>query len=142
MNKQPSITINGSDFVVRKLTVGQLHQVGDRIFDQVKKQLAEDCKSSGLTPEQTLAEVRKTRDEWASGIEVLRRAFTYKGALQFVGFALAESGHDVSVLDDTPDLKELVTASAVVCGLPDPFESQEDPDADPDEEEIVPDDQD
>ena len=141
MNQQPSKSINGKEFTVRKLTVGQLHTVGDRIYTKVRDQLSEDCKSAGLSAAETLKEVKDLRTDWSNGIEVLRQAYTYKGALTFVGFALAEAGHDVSVLDDTPDLKELVIASAAVVGLPNPFEESESEPVDPDEEEIVPDDQ-
>jgi hypothetical protein len=141
MNQQPSITINGKEFTVRRLTVGQIHTVGDKIFTKKREALSEDCRAAGLSSTETLAEVRKMRDEWANGIEVLRQAYTYKGALAFVGFALAEAGEDLAVLDDTPDIKELVTASAAVLGLPDPFDDSNQEPVDPDEEEIVPDDQ-
>ena len=141
MNQQPSISINGKEYTVRKLTVGQIHTVGDRIYKQVRDRLSEDCKAAGLDSSETLIQIRKLRDEWANGIEVLRQAYTYKGALAFVGFALSEAGEDLSVLDDTPELKELVTASATVLGLPDPFDESKSVPVDPDEEEIVPDDQ-
>jgi|TARA_R100001163_G_scaffold64385_2_gene58471 hypothetical protein len=141
MNQQPSITINGKEFTVRRLTVGQIHTVGDRIFKRIRDTLSEDCLAAGLDSADTLREVRKLRDEWANGIEVLRQAYTYRGALAFVGFALSEAGEDLAVLDDTPDLKELVTASATVLGLPDPFDDSNQEPVDPDEEEIVPDDQ-
>lgn len=141
MNQQPSITINGKDFTVRRLTVGQIHSVGDRIYQRLRGCLAEDCRAAGLDPKETLEQVRLLRDDWANGIEVLRQAYTYKGALEFVGFALSEAGEDLAVLDDSPSLQELVTASAAVLGLPDPFDESNEKPIDPDEEEIVPDDQ-
>jgi hypothetical protein len=139
MNTNTTITINGSEFEVQKLSVRMLHTVGDRIYTRLRSQLREDAEAAGLTKDEILEKIRELRTEWANGVEVLRQAYTYQGAMQFVGHAMTEAGHDLDVLDDDVSLAEIVVASALVCGLPNPLDSSDDEaEVDPDAEEIEP----
>lgn len=143
MIKEVTITLDGQEFTVPRLTVRQIHEVGQRIFEVRRKEMISDCQAVGLNNEQTVAKVSQMREAWDQGTEVKRQAYTELGARLFIGAALTAAKHQPDVLDAISDLGELASASAEVCGLWNPFaEGNDQPEAtDPDLEEIKPDDQ-
>ena len=96
-----------------------------------------------MTNEQTVEKVGQLRTGWDQGTEVKRQAYTDLGARMFIAAALEDAGQEMDVLDSLSDLEEIVTASALVCGLWNPFGEEATPEpskSDPDFEEIVSDD--
>ena len=142
MNETIDIQLDGRDHTVRRLSVQEIHDVGDCLFQEARRRLNEDAEVAGLTPDERLAMIKELREEWANGVEVLRQSYTRKGAAMFLKKAFENSDLDASILEEERDLKTLVVASCLVCGLPDPFESEPEPDVpvDEDEEEIFDDD--
>lgn len=142
MNETIDIQLDGRDHTVRRLSVQEIHDVGDYLFQEERRRLSEDAEVAGLTPDERLAKIKELRDEWANGVEVLRQSYTRKGAAAFLKKAFEKSDLDASILEEERDLKTLVVASCLACGLPDPFESQPETDVqvDEDEEEIFDDD--
>ncbi len=143
MIKEVTITLDGQEFTVPRLTVRKIHEVGQRIFEVRRKEMISDCQAVGLTNEQTVAKVAEMREAWDQGTEVKRQAYTELGARMFIGSALTDAKHQPDVLDAISDLAELAAASAEVCGLWNPFaEGNKEPEeTDPDAEEIKPDNQ-
>ena len=140
MIKNIEITLDGQQFQVQRLTVRQLHEVGQKIFNVRRKELISDCQAVGMDNEQTIVKVSELRVAWDQGTEVKRQAYTELGARMFIASALIEAGIDADVLDAVNDLPELASASAEVCGLWDPFaDGNDEPvEIDPDAEEIKP----
>ena len=138
MNEQVEVEVAGRSLRVHRLTVQEIHDVGDELFNQARRRLSEDAEIAGLDPDQRLSKIKELREEWSNGVEVLRQSYTRTGATEFIKQAFAKSSEDVSILEEERDLKTLVVASCVVCGLPDPFDHEEENPAqvDEDEEEI------
>ena len=140
MNKEVTITLDGQEFIVPRLTVRQIHEVGHRIFETRRKECIDDCRAVGMDNKQTMAEVAQLRAAWDQGTEVKRQAYTELGARMFVAAALEGANKEPDVLDAVDDLVALASASAAVCGLWNPWEESNDEKAeeiDPDAEEIV-----
>lgn len=143
MNEQVEVEVSGRIIQVRRLTVQEIHDVGNELFNQARRRLTEDAEVAGLEPEDRLAKIKELREEWSNGVEVLRQSYTRTGAAEFIKRALKNADEDASAVDEERDLKTLVVASCVVCGLPDPFDHvEEEPvKVDEDEEEIFDNDQ-
>ena len=143
MNEQVEVEVSGRSIQVRRLTVQEIHDVGNELFNQARRRLTEDAEVAGLEPEDRLVKIKELREEWSNGVEVLRQSYTRTGAAEFIKRALKNSDEDASAVDEERDLKKLVVASCVVCGLPDPFvHVEEEADkVDEDEEEIFDNDQ-
>jgi hypothetical protein len=140
MIKEITITLDGQDFAVSRLTVREIHEVGHKIFNIRRKELISDCQAIGMDNKQTMAEVAQLRAAWDQGTEVKRQAYTELGARMFVAEALGGANKEPDVLDAVDDLVALASASAAVCGLWNPWEESNDEQAeeiDPDAEEIV-----
>ena len=143
MITEVTVSLDGREISVNRLSVRKIHEVGQKIFDLRRRQVIEDCQEVGMTSEQTVEKVSQLRIGWDQGTEIKRQAYTDLGARMFIAAALGDSGEDLDVMDSVSDLAEIVTASALVCGLWNPFENQEDAEkekTDSDLEEIVSDD--
>lgn len=140
MIKEVTITLDGQEFTVSRLSVRKIHEVGHQIFNVRRKELISDCQAVGMDNEQTVSKVSELRQAWDQGTEVKRQAYTELGARMFIASALTDAKHDPDVLDAVDDLAELASASAEVCGLWNPFaDGNDEPvEIDPDAEEIKP----
>tara|TARA_R110001583_G_scaffold88550_1_gene229479 strand:+ start:525 stop:962 length:438 start_codon:yes stop_codon:yes gene_type:complete len=140
MNKEVTITLDEQEFIVPRLTVRKIHEIGHRIFETRRKECIDDCRAVGMDNKQTMEQVAELRTAWDQGTEVKRQAYTELGARMFLAAALEEGKQQPDVLDAVDDLVALASASANVCGLWNPWEESdkaEESNIDPDAEEIV-----
>jgi len=137
MIKDVEVKLSGQSFTVGRFSVSDIHRVGELVYRVRRDRLVDDLNAIGLDAEAKLAKVNELRAKWENGLEVLRAAYFMDGAQIICREALQKSGHDTALLDDCEDLKELVLASTMICGLPDPFaESEQEDEADEVDDEI------
>jgi hypothetical protein len=138
MKTRVAIKLSGVDYFLRLLTVQDIHEIGEYLYEDQRQQLVDDAKAAGLSPESTMDRVSTLREEWSNGVEVLRQAYTRVGAQKFIQYALKNEGEDIEIANKESDLEALVRASTALCGLPDPFSGEDAPTKvkDEDEEEI------
>ena len=122
MNERIEIELNNTTYFVRRLTVQQVHDVGETLYADERRMLVDDAEAAGLNAEERLEKIQILRESWANGVELLRQAYTRKGAIAYLEAALEPEDIDLSVLEEERDMKCLIRAAVAVCGLPDPFD--------------------
>ena len=138
MLKSVEVKLNNESYDVQIFSVSDIHRVGELIYRYRRDNLIDDLEALGIESEDKLQRVSDLREKWGNGLEVLRAAYSMDGAQIICHEALG----DVVDIDDCTELKELVTAATLICGLPNPFEvpSETQDDEDDELEEIKPDD--
>ncbi len=138
MNERIEIELNSTKYFVKRLTVQQVHDVGESLYVAERQRLVDDAEAAGLDADKRLAQVKQLRESWANGVEILRQAYTRHGAISFLEAALEPENIGLDVLEEDRDIKSLIRAATTVCGLPDPFDETDDENStvDEDEEEI------